>query len=193
MLDDSFHQRYCFSEEDQQLFREKAVALAHLFLHLPSHHIIRLGGGKCALNENSFGLVLSSAQEDLVLSDMRAWRGAREGASGILCPSCWQGIPLQSLKGSGSQSSQGSAAKRESESHLGSSRRLCSLQYVSNNKSSHRAGLRVFWNKALTALNCKKVKAPGLSPDFSHESPGAMLAHRGNLPHILPTFWCFSR
>lgn len=55
MLDDSFHQRYCFSEKDQQLFRGKAMALAHLFLHLPSHHIIRLGGGKCALNENSFG------------------------------------------------------------------------------------------------------------------------------------------
>lgn len=142
-----------FLRRISSFLEKKAVALAHLFLHLPSHQIIRLGGGKCALNENSFGLVLSSAREDLVLSDMRAWRGAREGAWGILCPSCWQGIPLQSLKGSGSQSSQGSAAKRESDSHLGSSRRLCSLQYVSNNKSSHWAGLRVFWDKALTALN----------------------------------------
>lgn len=34
MLGDSFHQRYCFSEEDQQLFKEKAVAVARLFLQL---------------------------------------------------------------------------------------------------------------------------------------------------------------
>lgn len=40
-----------------------------------------------------------------------AWRGAREGARGIFCPSCWQGISLQSLKGSSSQSSWGSAGK----------------------------------------------------------------------------------
>lgn len=116
MLDDSFHQRYCFSEEDQQLFKEKAVALAHLFLHLPSHHIIRLGGGKCALNENSFGSVLSSALERSGFvwyesMPTSAWRGARERAWGILCPSCWQGIPLQSWKGSSSQTSRVSAGK----------------------------------------------------------------------------------
>lgn len=35
MLDDSFQQRYCFSEENQQLFKEKAVAVTGLFLHLP--------------------------------------------------------------------------------------------------------------------------------------------------------------
>lgn len=80
MLDDSFHQRYCFSEEHQQLFKEKAVALAHLFL--PSHHVIRLGGGKCALNENSFGSALSSAPEDLVLSDMRACQPQHGGEPG---------------------------------------------------------------------------------------------------------------
>lgn len=82
MLDDSFHQRYCFSEDDQQLFKEKAVALAHLFLHLPSHHIIRLGGGKCALNENSFASVLSSARGDLVFSDMRACQPQNGGEPG---------------------------------------------------------------------------------------------------------------
>lgn len=115
MLGDSFHQRYCFSEEDQQLFKEKAVALAHLFLHLPSHHIIRLGGGKCALNENSFGSVLSWAQEDLDLPDMRAWQPHHGGGPGrereeSSVPPVGRGS-LQSLKGSSSQSSWGSAGK----------------------------------------------------------------------------------
>lgn len=95
-----------------------------------------------------------------------AWRGAREGARGILCPSCWQGISAV-LKGVQLPKLMGlsrKVSKREAESHLGSSRRLCSLQYVSNSKSGHRAGLRVFWDKALTALNWSNF---ALSPSAS--------------------------
>ena len=128
MLDDSFHQRYCFSEEEQQLFKEKAVAVAHLFLHLPLPAIspcnktrrqkMRLECEQpwlrafCSLRRS--GLVW---QKTMPAS---AWRGAREGVWGTLCFSCWQGTPLQSLMGLSSQASWGSAGKlaRGSLSHI---------------------------------------------------------------------------
>jgi len=37
-----------------------------------------------------------------------------------------------------------------------------------------------------------KGKAPGLDPALKHRNPGAMLAHKRNLPHIPPISWGFS-
>lgn len=119
MLDDSFHQRYCFSEEDQQLFKEKAVAVACLSLHLPLPALSpcnKTRGWKMCLECEQPWLraFLSLRRSDFVWYESMptsAWRGAREGAWGTLCLSCWQGTPVQSLMGLRSQASRGLARK----------------------------------------------------------------------------------
>lgn len=50
-------------------------------------------------------------------------------------------------------------SKRELESHVGSGRRLCSLQYISNNISGHQVRGRVFWDKTPTAPSWKLTGA----------------------------------
>lgn len=134
MLDDSFHQRYCFSEEDQQLFKEKAVAVACLFLQLPLPAISPCNetrGWKMCLEHEELWLhaFLSLRRSGSVWYETMpppAWRRAREGAWGTFCLSCWQGTPVQSLMGLSSQASRGSAWKLARGSlkwHLGSCRR----------------------------------------------------------------------